>query len=89
MILLLIIAGLIIMYSKTKFNQESARLEKYVLELIKERLTDLMTDLGRVKESLAAGFTWSQCLESQKMVSGIISVYLADCKALSQKFMKH
>lgn len=86
MILLLIIAGLIIMYSKTKFNQESARLEKYVLELIKERLTDLM---GRVKESLAAGFTWSQCLESQKMVSGIISVYLADCKALSQKFMKH
>lgn len=86
MILLLTIAGLIIMYSKTKFNQESARLEKYVLELIKERLTDLM---GRVKESLAAGFTWSQCLESQKMVSGIISVYLADCKALSQKFMKH
>lgn len=44
--------------------------------------------MGKVKESIAAVFNWSQCLESQKMVSGIISTYLADYKALSLKFMK-
>lgn len=78
------------MCSKSKVNQESARLEKYPLELTKESLTNLM---GKVKESVAAVFNWSQCLKSQKMVSGIISTYListylADYKALSLKFMK-
>lgn len=79
------IAGLIILCSKTKVNQESARSEKYPLELTKESSTDLM---GKVKESTAAVFNWSQCLESKKIVSGIISIYLADYKALSLKFVK-